>query len=335
MDGRLSREQGIRDGSPVFAVTSQRHSQSIRELDAKHTVGCLEYEDLSVVLVRFSRTLDCRQSAAHLLPSSAFSVARFSIGASPHGNAWTQIPNMSPLPPPQEIAGYQTWSDLLFLHWRIPAGHLQALLPTGLTIETFDGSAWLAVVPFSMERVRPWWSPPIPGISWFLETNVRTYVRHSNGQSGVWFFSLDANHRLAVAVARKFWHLNYQFATMDLRRDAAQITYSSKRPELPHGQVDAVIEVDISESPVLAVDGSLEYFLLERHHLFAQRPNGQFLCGQVHHAPYTCQSVELKRLSQTLTDAAGASVFDRQQPDHAIFSPGVNVQVSALQLIDG
>jgi len=105
---------------------------------------------------------------------------------------------------PKNIAGYQSWSDLTFLHWRIEPESIQKLLPPGLTVETFDHSAWVGIVPFSMEKVRPWWAPAVPGISWFLETNVRTYVRHTNGDTGVWFFSLDANSRLAVRVARTF-----------------------------------------------------------------------------------------------------------------------------------
>ena len=90
------------------------------------------------------------------------------------------------------ISGYQNWRHLVFLHWRVNPQQLQTHLPPGLTIETFDGSAWLALVPFAMENVRPWWSPSVPGISWFLETNLRTYVRHESGLSAVWFFSLDA-----------------------------------------------------------------------------------------------------------------------------------------------
>ena len=113
-------------------------------------------------------------------------------------------------------AGYHRWAKLTFLHWRVAAETLQPLLPSGLRILQFDGSAWLGVVPFSMERIHPGWSPPVPGISWFLETNVRTYVIDEHGVSGVWFFSLDANQRLAVSIARTFWHLPYRLATLAL-----------------------------------------------------------------------------------------------------------------------
>ncbi|MFM7919854.1 MAG: DUF2071 domain-containing protein, partial [Planctomycetaceae bacterium] len=65
----------------------------------------------------------------------------------------------------QKTAGYQRWSCLSFLHWRVPSEVLQRQLPEGLLIDTFDGWGWLGLVPFSMEAVRPWWSPPVPGVS--------------------------------------------------------------------------------------------------------------------------------------------------------------------------
>ncbi len=233
-----------------------------------------------------------------------------------------------------KTVGYQTWRDLLFVHWRTDPDRMQSLLPRGLKIETFDGSAWLAVVPFSMERVRPWWSPPVPGISWFLETNVRTYVRHENGQTGVWFFNLDANQRLAVAVARRFWHLNYQFAKMRLDRAGSVVFYSGTRPEAPATSYEFVAEIDESQAAATATAGSLEHFLLERYHLFAQRPDGRFLCGQVHHEPYRWQPAELQPFSQTLTDAMGYPMPKDVSPDHVAWSPGVDVSVSPLALID-
>lgn len=235
----------------------------------------------------------------------------------------------------KKIVGYQVWRQLLFIHWRVDPSRLQALLPDGLTIETFDGSAWLAVVPFSMERVRPWWSPPVPGISWFLETNVRTYVRHANGQTGVWFFSLDANHRLAVSVARTFWHLNYRYSRISLRQQQTELKCSGVRPDSSQAAYDITAQISEDEVPVEAKEGSLEHFLLERYHLFAQRPDGRFLCGQVHHQPYRYQSATLTALQQTLTTAMHYPIPSDIAPDHVAYSPGVEVSVSDLELVDG
>ena len=92
----------------------------------------------------------------------------------------------------------QSWHDLLFMHWRVPADVLRPLIPPGLEVDTFDGSAWIAVVPFRMSDVAPRFVPAVPGLSAFPELNVRTYVAR-DGKPGVWFFSLDAGNRLAVS----------------------------------------------------------------------------------------------------------------------------------------
>src|SRR5687767_621891 len=89
------------------------------------------------------------------------------------------------------------WRDLLFAHWAIEVEAVRRLVPSGLEIDTFDGRAYLGIVPFQMEGVAPRGLPAIPLLSASPEVNVRTYVRHE-GVDGVWFLSLDAGNRLAV-----------------------------------------------------------------------------------------------------------------------------------------
>ena len=103
--------------------------------------------------------------------------------------------------PEGRVAQRQSWLDLTFLHWRIPVAALRPLLPAALEIDTYEGDAFIGVVPFTMTGVRPLWAPPVPGISNFHETNVRTYVHLEGRDPGVWFFSLDAASRVAVTIA--------------------------------------------------------------------------------------------------------------------------------------
>src|ERR1700674_1035433 len=105
-----------------------------------------------------------------------------------------------PLPAGQAVMT-QSWPDLLFAHWPVDAEKLRALIPERLEIDTFDGRAWLAVVPFRMTNVRLRGTPAVPWLSAFPELNMRTYVTY-DGEPGVWFFSLDAGNSLAVAIAR-------------------------------------------------------------------------------------------------------------------------------------
>ncbi len=109
----------------------------------------------------------------------------------------------------------QTWNDLLFLHWPVPAESLRPLVPSALPLDTFNGQCWVAVAPFHMTGVRPRWTPPLPGLSAFPELNVRTYVNFG-GKPGVFFFSLDAGSLIAAQAARMTYHLPYFWARMNV-----------------------------------------------------------------------------------------------------------------------
>ncbi|MEX1116379.1 MAG: DUF2071 domain-containing protein [Akkermansiaceae bacterium] len=178
----------------------------------------------------------------------------------------------------------QRWSGLLFLHWPVDPEIIQERLPNGLFVDTYDGDAWLGVVPFFMERVRPVLLPPVPGLSWFLELNVRTYVHDAEGRPGVWFFSLDCNQPLAVEVARRFFHLPYEHAAMQAEFPGNDIDYHSRRKCA--GAADAQFHYGRPSAGRPAVEGSLEWFLVERYLLFSARNDGGLYCGQVHHTPY-------------------------------------------------
>ncbi len=182
----------------------------------------------------------------------------------------------------------QRWSDLLFLHWPVAPDVIQNRLPPGLVVDTFQGDAWLGVVPFSMNRIRPVGLPPLPKLSWFLELNVRTYVHDEAGNPGVWFFSLDCNQPLAVEVARRFFHLPYQHATMQADRSGDRLHYHCRR-KLADAQ-DAEFIYGNPENPRAAEIGTLEWFLVERYRLFSSNPRNELFAGMVHHAPYRISS---------------------------------------------
>ena len=241
---------------------------------------------------------------------------------------------MSIMSEEDSIAGYQNWRHLVFLHWRVAPDELQVHLPPGLTVEPFDGAAWLALVPFAMERVRPWWSPAVPGISWFLETNVRTYVRHESGLNGVWFFSLDANCRLAVRIARTFWSLNYIDCQMSQEFDhqAGTLKYTGQRSRVPADVYNVTCQIPAA-SPQPANQGSLEHFLLERYRLLSQTSEGNFVTANVIHEPYTFLPLTQVQCQETYTTRLIDDRDNPRPPVHAVYSPGVDVRVTAIQSV--
>lgn len=236
----------------------------------------------------------------------------------------TQRPNERPI-------GYQTWSNLAFVHWRLPAKVLRPLIPKELEIDTFDGEAWLGLVPFYMSGVRPWWSPAVRGISNFCETNLRTYVHFKGANPGVWFFSLDAASSLAVWIARTRWCLNYFHAHMAIEDSGSWLRYHSHRL---NGKAQVGIELSFDCLPAdavchAAVPGTLEHFLAERYLLYSTDRAGRLYRGQVHHQAYPLRLARLVQCIQSLTKASRIDVSD--SPDHVVFSPGVNVDIFPLR----
>jgi len=219
----------------------------------------------------------------------------------------------------------QRWEKLAFLHWRWDAAEIQRTLPPGLFVDTFQGDAWLAIVPFYMRAIRPRFCPPVPGISDFLELNVRTYVHDERGRAGVWFYSLDCDQPLAVWAARKFFHLPYQHARMQAPFSDGWIDYTCHRRGVAS---ESRFCYRLERETHAAESGSLEFFLAERYLLFSRTPRG-LRCGQVYHTPYPLAEAKLE--AWDVNPLLQAGFADPQRPpDHVIGSPGVDVRVYPL-----
>ena len=225
----------------------------------------------------------------------------------------------------------QRWCDLLFLHWEVPVDSILRTLPAGLEPDTFGGRAFLGIVPFRMERVRPAFLPALPGISDFPELNLRTYVRDRAGVPGVWFYSLDAGGRLAVAIARTFFHLPYHTARMEIRRGntSDSISFKSRRRA---SEEESRFEWSRGAALPAPAEGSLEHFLVERYRLYAAG-SGRLFCGAVSHPPYALRRAAVTGCSETLFPAAGF-ISPGREPDHAVCSDGVDVEVFPLEKIE-
>jgi uncharacterized protein YqjF (DUF2071 family) len=224
-------------------------------------------------------------------------------------------------------AGFQRWRDLLFLHWEVPVEALERLLPTDLTVDTFEGKAWVGVVPFTMRDVAPRWSPSVPGISHFHELNVRTYVHYRGENPGVWFFSLDAAATIAVIVARIGWSLPYHRASMRLDKTKNVIDYESRRLFPGPRPAEFRSKYEVGAALGSAKPGTLEHFFAERYILYAPTRSGLSI-GRVHHVNYPLHEVRLDSWDESMLAAAGLPRTNDEPL--ALYSPGVDVDVYAL-----
>lgn len=197
----------------------------------------------------------------------------------------------------------QTWLDLLFMHWPVTASSLRGLVPDGLTIQEFEGSSWVGLVPFRMTGVSLRRLPDLPWVSAFPELNLRLYVER-DGKPGVWFISLDAANSAAVFTARTLVHLPYYWASMRVGHDGERVRYFSRR-RFSKSRVD-FRGVYWPEGPVQeAAPGTLEHFLTERYCLYARTPDGRLERLEVHHRPWPLQPAGADIDTNTVLEAQG------------------------------
>ena len=226
----------------------------------------------------------------------------------------------------------QRWAYLLFLHWEVSAEALQKLLPPGLTVDTFDGKAYIGLVPFTMTGVRPLHLPAISALSDFHETNVRTYVHRDGKNPGVYFFSLEAANLIAVKLARALFKLNYRHACMSLHaapdtQSPGIVEYSSQR----HGTDPAIglsLRYEVTGPPKPAEPGTLAFFLVERYILYTEK-NHRLMLGRVHHAPYPVQPARVLSLDENLLLSNGIARPATAPLVH--YASEVQVQVYSLE----
>jgi uncharacterized protein len=243
------------------------------------------------------------------------------------------------MPPSGPWIMTQTWNDLAFFHYAIEPSVLRALVPEPLTLDLYQGQAWLTVLPFHMNHVRPPGIPAVPGLSAFPEINVRTYVTYG-GKPGIYFFSLDAGNLSAVWGARLFYRLPYWHAQMKVEQSrvhlkeaktgepaASFVRYSSRRI---HGPVaaDGPAEFQATYRPSTAIEyartGSLNQFLVERYCLYAVTRQ-RIYRAEVHHLPYPLQGCEYEIEKNTMAEPIGLRL--PQNPDLAHYSRRVKVLI--------
>lgn len=229
-----------------------------------------------------------------------------------HLSGTANINERAPRPVPSPVM-FQHWKWLAFLHWRYRPEDVAGLLPSGLTVDTYDGAAWIGLTPFIVSGLRAPFVPAIPWISEFPETNVRTYVRGPDGAPGVWFFTLESARLAAVVGARMTYGLPYRWARMKVSRSENAMEYTSTRA---FGSARNRLSLRIGD-PI--VPGNLDVFLTARFRLYT-RLRERLAFADVEHEPWPLRAATITSLEQNLVRGA------RGEP-LVHWSEGVDVRV--------
>jgi uncharacterized protein YqjF (DUF2071 family) len=256
----------------------------------------------------------------------------------------TTTPARSPVtpdPPPWDRTTVlsQQWCELAYFHWPYDPAVVQATLPPGLTVDTFDGKAWVGLIPFEMRNVRLGPIPAPKPLANFIEINVRTYVVDRHGRRAVWFYSLDVPRLPIVAVARTVFSLPYQWADASHEVNGDRHRYRMTRRHRPgrgHGRnrSDApVADIDFTVGPAIKPHEvtELDHFLSARWALITRRGD-RLLHGRVDHPRWPLHRVEQATVNQNVIEAAGLPT--PVGSPRALYSPGVDVELAWLRAVD-
>jgi len=230
----------------------------------------------------------------------------------------------------------QRWERLGFLHWAVDPAAVAGLLPPCLEVDTWEGAAYVGLVPFTIKGTRPPLLPPIPGLSSFHELNFRTYVHRRGRQPGVWFFSLDAASRVAVALARLAYKLPYHEARISLvDGPGGVVTFQSRRAQPEAAPRTAPAAFGCSYAPTQegasrARVSTLPFFLIERYLLYSW-DGSRLRSARVWHRPYAIQPARVTALEESLTTRAGLSLADRAPLVH--YCHEVDVRIYPPRLV--
>jgi uncharacterized protein len=230
-----------------------------------------------------------------------------------------------PWPPPRgPWVMTQTWDRLLFAHWPLPVDVLRPLVPSSLTLETFEGRAWLGITPFTLSALRPRATPAIPGLAPFHEINVRTYVRVAD-RPGVFFFSLDASNPLAVAGARIVYSLPYVRSRFAVTSAGQPVVYRSRRVDRRAARAVFEARYRPAGPVVTASPGTLAHWLTERYCLYAVSRRGGLRRAEIHHLPWPLQAADAEIGANTMTVGLGVEL--PRTPPIVHFSEHLDVYV--------
>jgi uncharacterized protein YqjF (DUF2071 family) len=220
----------------------------------------------------------------------------------------------------------QGWYDLVYMHYSYPVDVVQSLLPAGLEVDTYEGSAWVGLIPFSMRGIGLPRLPAIPYLGSFPEVNVRTYVRR-NGVPGVWFFSLDINRLLPTVVARTTYKLPYCFGSVSHMREGEDVFTTVRRrwPRASGSLTTARTAIHVRIGEPISTPTEFDIFVSARWGLYSHAGKQTLRYAPVEHPPWPLHHASIVSLDDSLVTAAGLP-SPTGEP-HVMYSPGVPVLV--------
>ncbi len=210
---------------------------------------------------------------------------------------------------------YQEWNNALFLHWKVSKEELTKLIPSNITLDTFDGESWISLVAFTMEQIRPRFLPSVSAISNFHEINIRTYLTKDN-KPGVYFLNIEAGNIISSFLAKLLSGLPYEKAIIYRGKKKKAQEYIGRNKSKGFR-----LDTTFSVGNKMVNLSELDIWLTERYCLYFDKRNKLYRY-EIQHKPWQLYKVQISKLT---THYKIGNISLNRKPDLAHYSDGVKV----------
>ncbi|MBL7706154.1 MAG: DUF2071 domain-containing protein [Taibaiella sp.] len=217
----------------------------------------------------------------------------------------------APLPDSDWVV-YSEWKNVLMLHWKVDASVIKHLLPPSLSVDTFEGGAWVTMCVASIENFRNKLLNLIKQGFKFKQVLMQTYVIH-NGKPGLFVFNQELEKSFTKNLYQRLFKLK-QGETDFQREDEGDIHKFFASNEATGFKLGLHYNYGEPIAP-----SALEQWLSNRFKYFYEKDNQLFEYG-VHHAEWLFRDVKVEKF-KTKFNYGGLSI--EGQPDFIHFSRGI------------
>jgi uncharacterized protein YqjF (DUF2071 family) len=223
------------------------------------------------------------------------------------------------------------WRDLVMLNYQVDPSLLNEYVPTGTTLDSFEGRTYLSLVGFRFCHTKVFGFLPIPFHTDFDEVNLRFYVRRKDeneDRRGVVFISETVPKQAIAKTARVIYGENYTCLPMRHRVYTEGLKNIAEYEWQVNGQW-CKLSTQALGAPARPLEGSLEQFITEHYWGYSNQPSGCCLEYHVSHAPWrvwTSTAAAFEGDANALYGSKLGSVLQRP-PDSAFIADGSPVIV--------
>lgn len=206
---------------------------------------------------------------------------------------------------------YSEWKDMLMLHWKVDASIAKQLLPPSLSIDTFEGGAWITMTVLTVDNFKTRLLSMIGGKIKFDQILLHTYVLR-NGKPGIYIFKQEVEKSTSSQMyQRVLKRPNGNTVFNRTNSDTHAITASN-----PTNEFELHINYKILEE---SINNAHSGWFTNRFKYYYQSEE-QLLALIVHHLELQVHEVRLNNFSCNIQ--VGDLIIDRP-PEAAFFSYGI------------